>query len=498
MSKSAVGFVVNVENGEGLAGLNIDIEDVSQLHDNQVLNTPAVTDSSGQFNVSYKPYAFNTSKPGAQARQLKLTIRIGRQVLKESFQNEGAFGDTIDFGKITLHRAAATSWRATLGDNDESRVSDGNTIRWLADNVDAWKHVADVMTNSSNLDVMQLTIDVGDFKKDNPIIVLDFLSNDAINQDAFIISKDDDRIEKRLQSAATLKTSIRVQIPRMSLDPTLIKNASVVLTAGSLALFGLGLAAIFLLGGIIFFLIGGILIAVGGTVAIADYILPSLPKEFGDWYSKTFSEPALKKWFDDATAAGQDVSTVKVREMIDRSFNITHAKLIVDSLSATGTAKQQGKEAVLLGSPFEQVYFDSFEHNLDAGWRGASASKGPIHDVSVAVRGPALNDFQNLFNSHWNFTTPSENSPEHQAPTPATPADGEFAANVQLALTLDKMFSGPGETDGEKGVREAYLPRSTSLSASFISRTNISIIRRSLKRCRMRWPPIRSSSSSSS
>src|SRR4051812_42663194 len=105
MSKSATGSVIDLEAGKGLQGLNIDIEDLSRMHDGQILNDPAVTDASGKFNISYKPYAFNTTKPGAQARQLKLTIRVGRQVIKEILKNEGAFGDTVDFGKITVHRA---------------------------------------------------------------------------------------------------------------------------------------------------------------------------------------------------------------------------------------------------------------------------------------------------------------------------------------------------------------------------------------------------------
>jgi phosphatidylserine/phosphatidylglycerophosphate/cardiolipin synthase-like enzyme len=458
VSKSATGTVVDQENGHGLPGLNVDIEDVSQLHDKRLLNKdPAVTDASGNFNLSYASYAFNTTRPGAQARQLRLTIRVGRHVIKEVFQNEGAFGDTVEFDKIVIPRAEATSWRATLGKGKESRVSSGNAIRWLADNVDAWKHVADVITLPSNLGVMQLTIDVGDFKKDNPIVVLDFQKNDAIKDDSFIVSKDDDRIEKRLLSAATLKTDVRIQIPRMSLDPALIKNSSIVLTAGSLALFALGTVALFLIGGALFILIGVLLVAAGSALAIADYLLPAMPKEFADWYSTKFEEPALKKWFEDAAAAGNDSSSVRVRELVHRSFNITHAKVVIDYETGQGGKKDHGKEAVLLGSPFEQVYFDSPEHSLDSGWRGESASKGPIHDVSVAVRGPALNDFQDLFNSHWKFAKPSETLPDHEAPDPQTAGDGEFNSTVQLVLTLDRMFSLPGEDDGEKGVREAYL-----------------------------------------
>ena len=64
-------------------------------------------------------------------------------------------------------------------------------------------------------------------------------------------------------------------------------------------------------------------------------------------------------------------------------------------------------EAVLLGSPFKQVYFDS-QHALDEPRRGSDAGKGPIHDVSVAVRGGAVGHLQEVFNSHWNIAEPSD------------------------------------------------------------------------------------------
>src|SRR5438105_13210879 len=116
MSKLATGRVLDLD-GRGIAGLIIDIEDVSQLHDSQVLNQDQThtTDNSGAFQLQYKPYAFNTARPGAQARQLRLTIRLGRLLVKEVFQNEGAFGDTVNFGDISIARADGDGWRPTLG-----------------------------------------------------------------------------------------------------------------------------------------------------------------------------------------------------------------------------------------------------------------------------------------------------------------------------------------------------------------------------------------------
>ena len=160
MSTSATGSVVD-EKGKGIEGLNVDIEDVSQLHDGQILNQdPVVTDALGNFTLRYAPYAFDPHEPGAQPRKLRLTIRLGRLVLKEVLQNEGDLSDTIAFDKIVLHRADTVSRRVTLGTGVEQRVSHGNAIRWLADNVDGWEHAAKVVKKASTLDVMQLEIDV--------------------------------------------------------------------------------------------------------------------------------------------------------------------------------------------------------------------------------------------------------------------------------------------------------------------------------------------------
>ncbi len=450
MSKSATGSVVDQESGAGIAGLNVDIEDVSQLHDGRVLNKdPFVTDASGHFNLPYASYAFNTTKPGAQARQLRLTIRLGRLVLKQVFQNEDAFGDTVVFDKIVLPRAEAESWRSTLGTGKETRVSTGNAIRWLADNVDAWSRAAQVIRKASTLDVMQLTINVGDFKQNNPIVVMDFDTTDNTSGDNFVILRTDDRIEQTLLDTATkqpVQADVRVQIPRMSLDPNILRDSAIVLTGGAVV-FALGAGALFLLGGIVFIFLGILLGAIAGALTIAAYLVPSMPQYFGDWYSKKFEEPDLEKWFKDAAASGVDSSHVRVRQLIYRSFNIAHAKVVLD----------RGKEAVLLGSPFEQVYFDSPDHAIDSGRRGATASKGPIHDVSAGVRGPALKDFQGLFNSHWKIAEPTETLPDPTAPGPVTAGDGEFNSTVQLVLTLDRMFSGAGEDDGEKGILEVYL-----------------------------------------
>jgi phosphatidylserine/phosphatidylglycerophosphate/cardiolipin synthase-like enzyme len=437
MSNSATGKVVDLE-GKGIAGLNIDIEDVSQVHDGRVLNDkPFVTDDIGDFTFTFPAYDFDTSQPGAQGRKMRLTVRLGRLVLKQVTSDEGALTGPLTFDKIVLVRKDVESKRVTLGTGEETRTSEGNAIRWLADNVDGWSRAAQVVKNASTLDIMQLEIVVKDFSdagptKEQPAIVLDFDSTDKVSGNEFVVSTKDDRIERAVLEAAAKHVDVRIQIPTMSIDGRLAKI--------------IGIGSIIVISAILFFLIEfvlAVMLAVFLTIFVA-----SAPAGFRDFYRKKFEEPELKKWFEEAALSGIDMSPVKVRELKHRSFNITHAKVVID----------RGKEAVLLGSPFEQVYFDAPDHLISSGRRGASASKGPIHDVSVSVRGPALKDFQGLFNSHWKFTEPAETLPDPTTPGKiSSPDAGEFLTTVQLALTLDRMFNGPDETDGEKGILEAYL-----------------------------------------
>jgi len=452
MSKLATGRVLDLD-GKGIKGLSIDIEDMSQLHDGRVLNDgeTAPTDNSGAFQVQYKPYAFNTTRPGAQARELKLTVRLGRLVVKEVFQNEGAFGDTVNFGDISLSRADADGWRPTLGTGKATRISSGNAIRWLADNTDGWNRAADVIKAATTLDIMQLVIDVEAFKTDKPKIVLHFEEVDNNSGNALALDPKDSRIERAiLDRVVNHSAVVRIQIPRISFDPKLLRTLALA-AAGAGVVLALGAAGLFVLAGILIPLLAIVAVALGVALAIGAglavflaYFIPTVPQYLADWYSSKFGEPALQQWFNDAKV---DAAHMEVRQLVDRSFNITHAKVLIS----------RDQEAILLGSPFEQVYYDSPKHEIDYPKRGGSGSKGPIHDVSVAVRGPALKDVQELFNSHWKVAEPADPQTAANTPNAVSAGTGEFGSTVQLILTLDRLFNGPGETDGEKGVLEAYL-----------------------------------------
>jgi phosphatidylserine/phosphatidylglycerophosphate/cardiolipin synthase-like enzyme len=428
MTTDATGSVVD-ETGTGLTDLVVVLFDASSLSDRAELNRTK-TGGTGKFALHYAIDSFFGDEPGKQARQLRLRVMLGQHVLAEVVKTD-LTQDTITFDPIRLTKVETTTQWATLRSGSPSRQTDGNAVRWLADDFDAWSRVARVMKSATVLDVMQLDILVDKFHAtitdEKPQIVLEFDPDitkpfNAVTPRAMDLA--DARIERLMLDASKRSVPVRIQIPRWTVDT---KGLIVV---GTLVMIVLG--AIF--APLTLLLIGIIAWSVGAAIVIGNALLAG---------PLGFKAPQLHQWYADA---GTDARNVRVRECILRSTMVTHAKAVID----------RGKEGLLLGSPFNQDYFDSLEHRIDDRRRGNDSSKGPIHDVSVGVRGPAVAHIEELFNSHWAIAAPDD-----VQPTPGTPqaigavADDEIVTPAQVVLTLDSMFN--EATDGEKGVLESYL-----------------------------------------
>jgi phosphatidylserine/phosphatidylglycerophosphate/cardiolipin synthase-like enzyme len=145
---------------------------------------------------------------------------------------------------------------------------------------------------------------------------------------------------------------------------------------------------------------------------------------------------------------------VELRGLARAYNNPLHAKMVVID----------GKIAYLLGSPFIQGYFDGNDHLIDEPRRGtASASKHtdntPLHDVSVALAGPAAAAVDDTFAELWSHA--GTGIPNHPPVPPA-----ETNAAVQIVRTLPSGLV-PTAPDGEAGILEAYL-RAIGEAESFI------------------------------
>jgi phosphatidylserine/phosphatidylglycerophosphate/cardiolipin synthase-like enzyme len=461
MSSSATGSVID-ETGKGIADLKILLEDVSRQFDVKLKD--GLTNSDGSFALSYVEDLPTSSDPGNQVRQLRLRVMLGQHVLNEILRSDVPAQQQLAFDPIRLHRAEAESWWATLGTGAPSRQSTGNAVQWLADNDEAWARVASLAETAAALDVMQLTIDIGDVKtiakghpatlQEQPKIVLQFDADHPLTlPNPRPLEPFEKRIEEVLFDLERQNRQVRIQIPRMSIDPLGFVLGTIVV---GVAIYGI--ASLFMLGTIMSVLLGIVFteaLAVGLVAGIA-YIRHTL--------NTMFSEPKLAEWFktiEDATAAGQatpPLPAVEVRDLKMRSVMVVHAKAVID----------RGVQGVLMGSPFEQVYFDSKDHLLDDPRRGGDAGKGPIHDVSVGLRGPIVAEIGNLFDDHWTHAAPDlPNPPAPPVPAPITvPEATEYLSTIQLVRTLDQMFT-KDDGKGEKGVLEAYL-RAIHFAKNFI------------------------------
>ena len=445
MSTSAAGAVVD-ENNNGIAGLGVYLEDISRVLVVSLGKT--TTDSAGKFSLTYADDLPPSNEPGRQIRKLRLRLQVGQHVIKQ-VEKPDTTQSPLTFDEIKLQAAEANTWWATLGTGQPSRLTHANALRWLVDNEEAWGRVEKVIEEAKTLDVMQLQIDVekyaANFRAEKPRLVLQF-DHDPQPLNAVTRRKmddDDKRIERSMLEAAKRGAEVRIQIPKMRID----RQGAVTIAAIS------GLGILMLLGGAVstLLVVVGAVIAVLGIATLALLLYVDRSK-----FSNMFHRKELAEWFQAAIKDLREhpitgtpligVDAVRVTDLEMRSNNVTHSKLVID----------RGIEAVLLGSPFEQHYFDSL-HALDDPRRGRNSSKGPIHDVSVSVRGGAVGHMEELFNSHWNLAKPSdpllETPPIPSAPT--TLADDEYHCSVQVVRTLDRMFA--EATDGEKGVLEAYL-----------------------------------------
>ncbi len=462
MSRSATGSVLDPQ-GAGLSGLRVILHDVSRQYD--MLLKETLTDSTGEFSLNYADDSPEPEKPGEQIRRLRLRIRLGQLVVKEVNRDDDPSQDTLTFDPIRLPNGVDTSWWTVPDPGQPNRLTTGNAIRWLADNESAWGRVADVIENASILDVMQLSIEVDKYDhevtNENPKVVLKFdPSNPLLDpNNPRAINLNDKRFERMILERYQQGVDVRILFPTMSYDKNILGLGLVALGTG------LFLAMVAPLAGIALIAIDALAIG-GGVLAVADLLAPFIAKwaHFFDPY-KSENEQWFKKAIEDATTSGHSPPPqVRVRELRLRSMFVNHGKIVID----------RGKEAILLGSPFQQAYFDSPQHDIDDPRRGGDAKKGPIHDVSVGVRGPAVGYLQEVFNLHWNLADNTDLLPMPQDPNFTFPAkvdsndasEDEFITSVQVVRTLDKMFTG-GKGGGEKGILEAYL-RAIHFAKSFI------------------------------
>lgn len=418
MSSTVTGRLVD-ETNTGIGNFHVVVRDDSGTFDIELGN--ADSKDAGDFTIGIPPDT-RTDTTLPRTLGVYITTQGGREVSTSQYDD----GDdaTLALGDIPLRIADVRGWTVTLlGSAEALDVRAGNAVIPLVDDEEAWGHVKEQISGATtSINVMQLQLDVP--KKydaiaanEDPEIVLSFGSPiDPVNPRQ--LDANDFRLERLLLDAAANNPTVRVLISH-NVVPIPVIVAGIVLAPLELLmvaiLYAFNVGPTRSLVSLIRGHRGG---PVGGASDVADYFKAA-------------------------------VSTAKIAPFDTSIFYVVHAKAVITDDNA----------ATLLGSPFSQSYWDTQAHAIFEPRRGSAAGEpNPVHDVSMALRGPVVKDVHDAFRLHWNKgAQPADQVAAITQPPAVTAANAnESLASVQLVRTINtNTFT--GMDDGEKGVLEAYL-----------------------------------------
>ena len=429
--------------GLGLKGLVVEVMDHDALFSDDRLGE-ALTDGNGDFSVAYP-----AGKYGLEANpDLKVRIRspYGRLIC-ETEVFEDFTPDVLDVETLTIPANDIGGWLSncrspselildplthTIPSKTSPLVTPGNRLTPLIDNVEAWHKVSDsVREAKQSINLAQFYFDVG-------AVFTEFPTDDKMlgPKDPIPYA----RLEDQLRTARANGRDVRI----------LIRDAH--FTAEDLALaladlpvweFALALVILGALGPLVALFVGG-----GGGLPY--------PIDTADQVTEFFGQPIDTA--DEVTEFfGQGPRPKTTREFRSAVSRPLHAKfLVIDH-----------QKGIFCTSPLTQDYFDSTRHVIDEPRRGLNkhqalgllprsmgTAKLPVHDVSLLLEGPVVQDMDRFFYQLWNNSGPAETMPTgDKYPLPIQQKD---VTTVQLVRTIspNRLSDIPG---GEQGVLEAYL-----------------------------------------
>ena len=407
MSTSVTGKVVDIDNpNNGFSGLPVVVRDTSAIVASQLGTTS--TGSDGSFTITIAADSFSGTELGP--RQLEVSVRtavVGRLLYLQTYPDSDSDTTTID--TISLKQADVTGWAVTLpGTSNALPVREGTALQAFVDDKTAWSAVNSAMKNAkSAISMMQLALDMprsyqANAADESPEVVLDF-------PDSF----------DGTTSANDLNTFPRPE--RTMVTATQGGHAVKVLISSTGNAF-------------INFIVT--------VVHVWNHLFHGAPYPDAGEVQKYFTE------------AG---TTAKALTFTTTGLSVVHAKtVLVDAVDASADVSN----AYLLGSPFEQSYWDSGNHQVYEARRGScSGEPVPVHDVSIGIRGPMVKDLQDQFVVHWTKADDGSNPAVALTNPPAaitTANQGEYVAAAQLVRTVN-VDTLPALPNGEMGLLEAYL-----------------------------------------
>lgn len=432
------------------------------------------TDKANQSDVIDGKFTLkiDSIEPGSTAAgsitpsiRVRVVDFVGRQLSsdREVFLTQADH----DLNDITVLRADAEGLLVTNRTGTAKFVSEGNAVKLLVDGLEAFGRVADeIKLARHSVHMTQLFFGVpAKFDKDNEAI--DPQTNEPKEKASLVFKFSPSPIEPIDAHPENLPNQPRIgdERPERLLVDKLVKDKTLVRIL--MNEMGLGFPeGIFWLA-VLTPLAAGL--GVGGVVGIGALLgigIPFFPLVlittvvafFVEYVKirKTLEELSdveeLNRYFGPAVA-DQDVQRVSVRGFRQDApqHGVQHCKMVI----------VDEERAVILGSPFSQRYFDSLVHKIEEPRRGGNTSD-MVHDLSMAVVGPAARDLFETFRLYWNEDIPQAQEipalPEGLEPNAQTTGEDDIA-KVQVVRTASgKRFKkGLKNSETEKGILEGYL-----------------------------------------
>jgi phosphatidylserine/phosphatidylglycerophosphate/cardiolipin synthase-like enzyme len=450
VSITITGTVVD-ENDDGVGGVTVEARG-DWLLTSEVLDA-TTSRNTGDFTLVLKGVVGEPTRPASC--RVRAVDGVGRAISDDK-EVSGLAGNQA-IGPIKVRTADRTGLEVTLGRGQAPMVSDGNALTILIDGEEAFgRTAADIEGATASVDMTQLFFGVPEFDpdraKEHPQLVFAFGPPPIVpldppppgQQAAKVPRPNDRRPEQLLLDAAARKVRVRVLMNKPTIGwPEAIIYLTVLTTAaaGLGVRAGMAIAAAFGVGLILAaFVAGALYLAITGARKVADVLDSSSDAE----ELRTYFEHGLPR-----LPPPRGSITVRPFEQPAPNHGVLHCKMVI----------VDDERAVVLGSPFSQRYFDGLLHEIDNPQRGDTTSD-IVHDVSLAVIGPAVRDLHETFRTYWNEGQTSGEQitsiPADQGPSAQTTGD-DGVARVQVTRTLSAdRFASLGGTH-EKGILESYL-----------------------------------------
>lgn len=412
-----------------------------------------VTGSNGRFKLDVPPLNdLPDFVPSFTVRAVDAVLRPvceGKQVVATS--------DPQDVGDVVVRKADRAGLLVTQLTGTAKFVSAGNALKVLIDGEEAFGRVVEELervqtisqssTVQHRVDITQLYFDLPpdfdvDARKEAPRLIFKFVPPQIVPSSPTLPRPGDKRPERLMLDLARGAKPVPV---RVLLNKPVLGWPEAVLWMIALPVITGGVVG-FVAGGLL-----GLLFGIGWALVFPLALLTAVLTVAFELRGLNELEGARKSlvqavsYFKAAGAPAQLPIEIRGFEQPVPDHGVMHPK----------TVMVDGERAVVLGSPFGQRYFDDLRHPIEDPRRGRNTSP-VVHDVSVAVVGPAVRHIDETFHLWWNED--AQTPVPQPATAPAAQTGGEDGiAEVQIVRTLSGQRYKSLAGRSEKGILEAYL-----------------------------------------